>query len=136
MKSIKGAAVLGAGLVALVGLISAAHQPAAPSTNLTSTPTSAVQGTQVESPATPATQQTTPAPQPEPAPAPTPTPSPNLSNSNAYTNVDGDTIHSPAYSTDNSVPVGATAQCGDGTYSFSTHRSGTCSHHGGVTRWL
>lgn len=33
-------------------------------------------------------------------------------------------------------PSGATAQCEDGTYSFSESRSGTCSHHGGVARWL
>jgi hypothetical protein len=31
---------------------------------------------------------------------------------------------------------GATAQCVDGTYSYSQHRSGTCSHHGGVERWI
>lgn len=36
----------------------------------------------------------------------------------------------------NSPPPGATAQCKDGTYSFSQHRGGTCSHHGGVSRWL
>ena len=35
-----------------------------------------------------------------------------------------------------SVPNGATARCRDGTYSFSKHRSGTCSHHGGVATWL
>lgn len=57
-----------------------------------------------------------------------------LSNDNHYVNVDDDSIHSPAYS--NSVPAGATAQCRDGTYSFSQHRSGTCSHHGGVAQWL
>jgi hypothetical protein len=34
------------------------------------------------------------------------------------------------------VPTGATARCRDGTYSFSKHRSGTCSHHGGVATWL
>jgi hypothetical protein len=34
------------------------------------------------------------------------------------------------------APAGATAQCRDGTYSFSQHHSGTCSHHGGVARWL
>jgi hypothetical protein len=28
-----------------------------------------------------------------------------------------------------------TAVCRDGTYSYSQHRSGTCSHHGGVARW-
>ena len=33
-------------------------------------------------------------------------------------------------------PPGATAQCKDGTYSFSQTRSGTCSHHGGVAVWL
>lgn len=33
-------------------------------------------------------------------------------------------------------PPGATARCRDGTYSFSRHRSGTCSHHGGVAVWL
>jgi len=34
------------------------------------------------------------------------------------------------------APSGATALCRDGTYSYSKHRSGTCSHHGGVARWL
>jgi hypothetical protein len=29
-----------------------------------------------------------------------------------------------------------TAQCKDGSYSMSQHRSGTCSHHGGVANWL
>jgi hypothetical protein len=33
-------------------------------------------------------------------------------------------------------PAGATARCRDGTYSFSQHRQGTCSHHGGVAEWL
>ena len=60
----------------------------------------------------------------------------NLSNTNTYTNVDGNTVHSPAASTDGSVPAGATAMCSDGTYSFSQHHSGTCSHHGGVSQWL
>lgn len=58
----------------------------------------------------------------------------NLSNNNYYTNSDGNAVHSPAYS--NTVPAGATAQCRDGTYSFSQHRSGTCSSHGGVAIWL
>jgi hypothetical protein len=34
------------------------------------------------------------------------------------------------------APPGATARCNDGTYSFAQHRSGTCSHHRGVARWL
>jgi len=28
-----------------------------------------------------------------------------------------------------------TALCRDGTYSYSAHRRGTCSHHGGVAEW-
>jgi hypothetical protein len=35
-----------------------------------------------------------------------------------------------------SQPPGATARCRDGTYSFSQHHSGACSHHGGVAVWL
>jgi hypothetical protein len=35
-----------------------------------------------------------------------------------------------------SYPAGATAVCNDGTLSYSKHRSGTCSHHGGVATWL
>ena len=30
---------------------------------------------------------------------------------------------------------GPTAQCKDGTYSYSQHHQGTCSHHGGVAVW-
>jgi hypothetical protein len=33
-------------------------------------------------------------------------------------------------------PAGATAQCRDGTFSYSQHHSGTCSHHDGVAAWL
>ena len=33
-------------------------------------------------------------------------------------------------------PRGATAQCRDGTYSYSQHHSGTCSYHGGVAVWV
>ncbi len=58
-----------------------------------------------------------------------------LSNSNSYTNVSGDPVHSPSYSS-NGIPAGATAECGDGTFSFSLHHSGSCSHHGGVIQWL
>ena len=35
-----------------------------------------------------------------------------------------------------SAPAGATAQCKDGTYSMSKHHSGSCSHHGGVAKFL
>jgi hypothetical protein len=52
----------------------------------------------------------------------------------SYINVDGERVPSPIHS--KSVPAGASAKCGDGTYSFSRHRRGTCSHHGGVSQWL
>lgn len=60
---------------------------------------------------------------------------PTLSNDRHYTNSDGVSVHSPAYS-NGDAPKGATARCQDGTYSFSLHRQGTCSHHGGVAKWL
>ena len=69
-----------------------------------------------------------------------PPPSPNgtcgLSNDNSYTNSKGNDVHSPANCTDGSVPPGATAQCNDGSYSFSESRRGSCSSHGGVARLL
>ena len=57
-----------------------------------------------------------------------------ISNNTYYKNVNGSSVHSPAQSP--SIPAGATAQCHDGSYSFSLHHSGTCSHHGGVSQWL
>jgi hypothetical protein len=53
-----------------------------------------------------------------------------------YINGSGQEVHAPAHSKGGAVPVGATARCRDGTFSFSQHRSGTCSHHGGVSGWL
>jgi hypothetical protein len=53
-----------------------------------------------------------------------------------YTNKNGETVHSPAHTKDGKAPAGASAQCGDGTYSFSRSHRGTCSHHGGVASWL
>src|SRR2546426_11469392 len=46
------------------------------------------------------------------------------------------TVHRAASQEPSAAPSGATARCRDGTYSFSKHRSGTCSHHGGVATWL
>lgn len=51
-----------------------------------------------------------------------------------YKNSKGEKVQSPTHY--DSVPGGATAECNDGTYSFSLSRRGTCSHHGGVKRWL
>lgn len=53
-----------------------------------------------------------------------------------YVNRDGVVVHSPAHTVSGAVPPGASAQCQDGSYSFSQHRRGTCSHHGGVQRWI
>jgi hypothetical protein len=50
-----------------------------------------------------------------------------------YKNVDGKCVHRPTHAATH--PAGASAKCRDGTYSFSMHRSGTCSHHGGVAVW-
>jgi hypothetical protein len=52
-----------------------------------------------------------------------------------YTNVDGNPIPSPSPEPPNYIPPAATAQCADGTFSYSQHRQGTCSHHGGVSVW-
>lgn len=50
-----------------------------------------------------------------------------------YTNVDGNRVHRPMMSS--SRPAGASAHCADGSWSFSQHARGTCSHHGGVASW-
>ena len=47
----------------------------------------------------------------------------------------GNVLHSPAHTRSGTVPTGATAQCRDGSYSFSQDHSGTCSRHGGVASW-
>ena len=51
-----------------------------------------------------------------------------------YRNVDGVCVNRPVAAP--GPPAGATAKCKDGTYSFSQHRQGTCSGHGGVAEWL
>jgi hypothetical protein len=53
-----------------------------------------------------------------------------------YKNVYGTCIPGPSTSPTLPVPGGPTAICMDGTYSYSQSRSGTCSYHGGVLRWL
>lgn len=82
-------------------------------------------------------------PQAQPKPAPSPTPSQNQGSSKSrpcgpdyYRNVNGVCVHRPVKAQGSSVPAGATAQCRDGSYSFSQSRRGTCSHHGGVAQWL
>jgi len=59
---------------------------------------------------------------------------PQCNDNGTYVNSNGQTVKRPENCS--AVPAGATAQCRDGTYSFSRSRRGTCSHHGGVARWL
>ena len=70
-------------------------------------------------PLVPAPAPTAVAPAPAPVSAPQPAP-----------------VIVPAPATSPSAPAGATAICNDGTYSFSAHRRGTCSSHGGVAQFL
>jgi len=51
-----------------------------------------------------------------------------------YVNSRGNCVHRPVHA--DRAPVGSTAKCRDGTYSFSQSRPGTCSWHGGVAQWL
>jgi hypothetical protein len=51
-----------------------------------------------------------------------------------YVNSKGQTVPRPENC--KAPPKDATAQCRDGTYSFSKSRRGTCSQHGGVGKWL
>jgi hypothetical protein len=44
-------------------------------------------------------------------------------------------VNPPANPYAAATAAGATAVCADGTWSYSQHRSGTCSSHGGVHWW-
>src|SRR5260370_37025803 len=58
----------------------------------------------------------------------------NCTNNGTYVNGKGQRVQRPENCS--APPQGATAQCRDGTYSFSRNRRGACSHHGGVAQWL
>jgi hypothetical protein len=58
----------------------------------------------------------------------------NCKDNGSYVNSQGQRVKRPEDCS--SPPSGATAQCRDGTYSFSTNHRGTCSHHGGVAKWF
>jgi hypothetical protein len=69
--------------------------------------------------------------------SPPPASSPQVSGScgaDYYLNSDGNCIQRPQQAA--TALSGTTAQCKDGTYSFSQHRQGTCSGHHGVAQWL
>jgi len=59
---------------------------------------------------------------------------PNCTSNGTYVNSKGQTVPRPENCS--APPKGATAQCRDGTYSLSKSHRGTCSHHGGVAKWL
>ena len=52
-----------------------------------------------------------------------------------YINSSGRWVHSPTRTLSGRAPAGASAHCADGSWSFSEHARGTCSHHGGVATW-
>jgi hypothetical protein len=137
--------LLAFGFLAILGIIGHAVSPhsqvagvqttaptATPTLTPTNTPTPTDTPTLTPTPTVTIHSQTTQQQIQQPKPTAT---TDNLSNNNYYSNSDGNQVHSPAYTTDNSIPAGATAKCADGTYSFSQHHSGTCSHHGGVEQW-
>lgn len=72
----------------------------------------------------------------QPAAQAAPVGSDRLIETGSYTNRAGIEVHRPAHTVSGQVPAGASAQCRDGSFSFSQSRRGTCSHHGGVRRWL
>jgi resuscitation-promoting factor RpfB len=74
-----------------------------------------------------------PAPPTSNAPHNNPT-KPKCTDNGTYVNSQGQTVKRPENCT--TAPQEATAQCRDGTRSFSESRRGTCSHHGGVAKWL
>lgn len=94
----------------------------------------------VEAPPEPAqrTAPLAPARSPEPATPAAPQTAPSKGSacdeSTHYVNSDGACVPRPMAAT--APPPGATARCVDGEYSFSKHRRGTCSGHGGVAQWL
>lgn len=59
---------------------------------------------------------------------------PKCTDTGTYRNSKGETVKRPENCS--AAPQGATAQCRDGSYSFSQSRRGTCSHRGGVAKWL
>ena len=121
---------------------SATVEPLAAASTSAPSPAASIVAPEVTTPApvTPVAPATTPAYIPPPVPAYTPPPAPATTlppvpaGDGSYTNVDGNTIPDPVSAA--APPAGATAQCNDGTYSFSQHHSGTCSGHGGVAQWL
>lgn len=87
---------------------------------------------------TPTPSPTTTSPRPKPRPTPTAThhTSTHHATTSGGSSGGGSSSSGGSSSTHTEPPVddhgGATALCNDGTFSFSAHHQGTCSHHGGV----
>ena len=69
-----------------------------------------------------------------PKPVTTTAAAPANCRSDEYRNSSGHCVPRPTQAP--AAPPGASAICNDGSYSFSEHRRGTCSSHGGVRTWL
>lgn len=119
-------------------LIFAASIGLAACTNSTTSSNGAVNGVSTQKPipiSTTTTYFATPISTPKLAsPTPKPTTYKITCLNGTYINSFGNTVCRPEQAP--SIPPGASAICGDGTYSFSQSRRGTCSHHGGVSQWL
>jgi hypothetical protein len=113
----------GAGLAALLvlslcvaAISSAGSKPAAPATTAAATAVAQVPVSTLRPSPT-----ATPTPTPSPTAAPTPPPAATAA-----------PVQDPMAAL---RAQGISAICNDGSYSYSQHRSGTCSHHGGVREW-
>jgi hypothetical protein len=53
-------------------------------------------------------------------------------NNSYYVNSSGHVVHSPSCGDEHQK---RTAECRDGSVSFSEHHRGACSHHGGLAHW-
>lgn len=53
-------------------------------------------------------------------------------NDNHYVNSSGHLVHSPSYGEEDEK---RTAECRDGSVSYSEHNRATCAYHGGVAQW-
>jgi hypothetical protein len=143
MKFRKIAAVIG--LLVLAGCGPARTVDRAPAAVVTSpaasAPASASPSPVFASPEAPVPSATVPVPRPAAVPKATAVAHPPrlavhqaVCGTGYYRNSAGNCVHRPVAGP--AAPAGATARCVDGTYSFSQHRQGTCSHHGGVAQWL
>jgi Protein of unknown function (DUF3761) len=121
-KQIVTITACGAAALTITGITGCGAQPG------TAQPTSAVTTTissQTAISPTPTAVIATPVPTPVPTPVAVPPAS----------DVGGNAAPAPSDPYAAAKAAGASAVCADGTYSFSQHRSGTCSDHGGVHWW-